>query len=168
MEGPSRDGITPSPRIGHCAGVQARTKFAECRRETDQIRGKLSALAVLLALLRPQLFKGANRRSMNHFRRQIKIGPRFRRGPSCLGSLVLRELGWRPYGGVAVGAVYCLGGRGYGCCRSAPFKEAVPWGDAASWAAKLFSIKSTCTLLWRTRPLSSAPWALPSATACMR
>ena len=35
--------------------------------------------------------------------RRQKNGPRFRRGPSCLGSLALRELGWRPYGGVAVG-----------------------------------------------------------------
>src|SRR6185312_16481059 len=52
-------------------------------------------------------------------------------------------------------------GGAYGYCRSAPFKEAVPWGDAGSWAAKLFSINSTCTVLWRTRPVSWAPWALP-------
>ena len=33
-----------------------------------------------------------------------KKRPPCSRGPSCLGSLALRELGWRPYGGVAVGA----------------------------------------------------------------
>ena len=32
---------------------------------------------------------------------QTKNGPRFERGPSCLGSLALRELDWRPEGWIA-------------------------------------------------------------------
>ena len=62
--------------------------------------------------------------------------------------------------------------RPYG--RSAPFKEAAFWGDAESWAAKLFSITRTSTLLVRTRlepvlvSLAVVDTALPRATACMR
>ncbi len=105
-------------------------------------------------------------------RMQTKNGPRFRRGPSCLGSLVLRELFWRPYGRGAVGAERSLRGvaaRLYG--RSAPVKDATPWGDVESWAAKLFSINRICTLLALTRSglaFSSPPGvssgALPRAT----
>ena len=62
--------------------------------------------------------------------------------------------------------------RPYG--RSAPFKDAAFWGDAESWAAKLFSITRTSTLLVRTRlepvlvSLAVVDTALPRATACMR
>ena len=98
-----------------------------------------------------------------------KNGPRFRRGPSCLGSLVLRELGWRPGGRGAVGAELSL--RGGGCAaygRSAPVEEATPWGGVDSWAAKLFSINRMCTLLvltgWVPASPAVATWALPSAT----
>src|SRR5580693_3431649 len=83
---------------------------------------------------------------------QTKNGPRFRRGPSCLGSLALRELGWRPDGGVAVGAQAEPRGRMaayYGC--SAPPAALALWGDADARAAKLFSISTRCTVLLRTR-----------------
>ena len=105
-------------------------------------------------------------------RRHKKNGPRFRRGPSCLGSLALRELFWRPYGGVAVGARMPrrkdLGFYGL----SAPVEEVTPWGDVAPWAAKLFAITRTCTSLVFFIGLVSSPaeatseatWALPRAT----
>ena len=52
-------------------------------------------------------------------------------------------------GGVAVGADRSL--RGGGCAasygRSAPLKDAIPWGDVEPWAAKLFSINLICTVL---------------------
>ena len=68
-----------------------------------------------------------------------------------------------------------LGGgwpRTYG--RSAPVEAAALWGDAAAWAAKLFSIRRMCTVLVRTRSgfapvsLESVTVAFPSATACIR
>ncbi len=109
------------------------------------------------------------------FRRQTKNGPRFRRGPSCLGSLVLRELFWRPDGRGAVGAGKSLRGWLCGLRRSAPDADYMPWGDVESWAAKLFSINRMCTLPARMRAglaLGSAPGvsigALPSATKCIR
>jgi hypothetical protein len=79
-------------------------------------------------------------------------------------------------GGVAVDSERSLGGgwpRCYGC--SEPVEAVVPWGGAAAWAAKLFSINRICTLpflilccgvslCW---PLEEAG-ALPMATKCMR
>ena len=104
-----------------------------------------------------------------------KNGPRFRRGPSCLGSLVLRELFWRPDGRGAVGAGKSLRGWLCGLCRSAPVGDYMPWGDVESWAAKLFSINRMCTLPALMRAglvFGSAPavsiGALPSATKCIR
>ncbi len=41
---------------------------------------------------------------------QTKNGPRFRRGPSCLGSLVLRELFWRPTAGEPLARLRASGG----------------------------------------------------------
>jgi len=93
--------------------------------------------------------------------RQTKIGPRFRRGPSCLGSLVLRELVGGQTAGEPSGRKGASGGwlRGFAYGRSAPVVDATPWGDAESGAAKLFSINRTWTLLAFTRaglpPLSS-------------
>lgn len=52
-------------------------------------------------------------------------------------------------GGVAVGAEGSLRGvavQHYWCC-SAPVEDAIPWGDVAPWAAKLFSINLICTSL---------------------
>jgi len=75
------------------------------------------------------------------------------------------------------GAKQSLGGgwpRSYGC--SAPVEAAALWGDAAAWAAKLFSINRMCTLLERMRMgfAVSSPeeaccsTALPRATECRR
>ena len=89
--------------------------------------------------------------------RLTKKRPPCRRGPSCLGSLALRELFWRPDGGVAVGAERSLGGgvgRFYGL--SAPAEAGAPWGDAAAWAAKLFSIN---THMHTADPTRSGFWS---------
>ena len=61
-----------------------------------------------------------------------------------------------------------LGGglRAYG--RSAPVEETSLWGNGVSWAAKLFSINRTCTVLLRMRASSVEDAALPRATMCMR
>jgi len=105
-----------------------------------------------------------------------KKRPPSKRGPSCLGSLALRELGWRPNGGVTVGVSTASGEDGrelYGC--SAPAAAAALWGCASARAAKLFSINRNCTLLYRTRSCFSSSLAvaadasaLPRATECMR
>jgi hypothetical protein len=110
---------------------------------------------------------------------RLKIYPDKNRPPSVTGaklpwfSRVESLIGGRAAWGRRCG---CAMGEGLRCYRSAPVKEAAPWGGAAPWAAKLFSINRICTVLVRTRcglPLSSwlvasAFTALPSATACMR
>ena len=54
--------------------------------------------------------------------------------------------------------------------RSAPVKGAALWGDAASWAAKLFSINRMRTLFAFAERVSPSPAAeaLPRATECIR
>ena len=75
-----------------------------------------------------------------------------------LGSLVLPGRS-SPMGG---------GLRTYG--RSAPVEEDPLWGNGPPWAAKLFSINRTCTVLLRTRAAGSSveDAALPRATMCIR
>jgi len=100
-----------------------------------------------------------------------KKGPRDERGPKCLGSLVMRELGWRPATQAPperkeasrAGLRLCQG-------RSAPVEGAALWGDATSWAAKLFSINRMRTLFALANRACSSPaaGALPRATECIR
>jgi len=97
-----------------------------------------------------------------------KKRPPYQRGPSCLGSLAVRELdGGHTAGTVGRGEPRGEGVWPYG--RSAPLATTVPWGDTAAWAAKLFSINRICT--WLLRDGFSEPFtasALPSATAWNR
>jgi hypothetical protein len=108
---------------------------------------------------------------------QKKKRPPSKRGPSCLGSLALRELVGGLTAGWPLAFAQSLGGgwpRYYGC--AVPAAAGALWGDAPARAAKLFSISTRCTLLFLTRSgfwsglLLSAFMAiwLPRATACMR
>ena len=103
-----------------------------------------------------------------------------KKGPRSCGGHVALVLSWREsfVGGQRRGGPSArknsLGGGLLPYGRSAPVEEATPWGGATSWAAKLFSINRTCTLLVLIRAglESSSPTVvtgtLPRATACKR
>jgi hypothetical protein len=103
----------------------------------------------------PQILEGA--------RSGAKKRPPFERGPSCLGSLAVRELdGGRP-AWVPLARIIPRGEGDAGLSAiSAPVKAAASWGDTATWAAKLFFSLVPVASLLRGLVTVSSPLQLES------